>query len=78
MSEKLCLNCRIEGLDKCPIKEFMKELQKRVPKKVTCDADLKKIEDISRKEKEIHELARIRGCGDHNDFTLCFPRFYFD
>lgn len=75
MSEKLCLSCRAEGLTRCPIKELMRNLQRRVPKVVTSDSDLDKLGEITQREKEIHELARARGCNIHNNFTIRLPRF---
>lgn len=78
MSEKLCLSCRTEGLTRCPIKELMRNLQRRVPKVVASGSDLDKLGEITQREKEIHELARTRGCGFHNDLTLRLPRFNFE
>jgi len=75
MPEKLCLSCRAEGLTRCPIKELMRNLQRRVPKVVTSDSDLDKLGEITQREKEIHELARARGCNIHNNFTIRLPRF---
>lgn len=75
MSEKLCLSCRAEGLTRCPIKELMRNLQRRVPKVIASDSDLDKLGEITQREKEIHELARARGCNIHNGLTIRLPRF---
>ena len=75
--EKLCLSCRLEGLNICPIETRIAELQRKVPKQVESDEEFKLVGELVMEESEAHIAARERGCNKHNDYTLVLPRYSF-
>ena len=78
MTEKLlCMGCREEKRTTCLIKDEMEKLQSQMPQQGRTDADLAKIQSLIAEEKKTHDLARERGCLNHNDHTLTIPRIEY-
>lgn len=75
MPRELCISCREEKKNVCPILVELTELQKRVPGKVRTEEDLEFIGELIAREQKLHELARERCCYYHNEKTLKLPKY---
>lgn len=64
-----CMTCNEQGTN-CLIAAQFEDLQRRANKSDT----LEKQQEVVSLEKALHELARGRGCLNHNSKTLKLPK----